>query len=171
MPSLRPDALALTRIVLRALIVLNGVAGVVFLGLLVWFLSSEDEIRRIFEAVPDSRISSSILRVRTFIMILIGSVPLAHVVLRRLLAIVQTVGLGDPFVSDNAARLRVIAWALLGMQVLQMVGGALLMTRTRNSMPQSTLSLTPWVAVLLLFVLARVFQRGTQMREDLAGTV
>jgi hypothetical protein len=30
---------------------------------------------------------------------------------------------------------------------------------------------TRWLAVLLLFVLARVFEQGTRMREDLAGTV
>ena len=29
----------------------------------------------------------------------------------------------------------------------------------------------PTLAVLLLFVLARVFEQGTRMREDLAGTV
>jgi hypothetical protein len=32
-------------------------------------------------------------------------------------------------------------------------------------------SLTPWLAVLLLFVLARVFEQGAHMREDLEGTV
>jgi hypothetical protein len=30
---------------------------------------------------------------------------------------------------------------------------------------------TRWVAVLLLFVLARVFEQGAQMREELEGTV
>ena len=32
-------------------------------------------------------------------------------------------------------------------------------------------SLTPWLAVVLLFVLARVFDEGTRMRDDLEGTV
>jgi hypothetical protein len=32
-------------------------------------------------------------------------------------------------------------------------------------------SVTRWLAVLLLFVLARVFEQGSRMREDLAGTV
>ena len=32
-------------------------------------------------------------------------------------------------------------------------------------------SFAPWLAVLLLFVLAGVFARGARMREDLAGTV
>lgn len=34
-----------------------------------------------------------------------------------------------------------------------------------------TFSFTPWIAVLLLFVLARVFAHGARMREDLEGTV
>jgi hypothetical protein len=34
-----------------------------------------------------------------------------------------------------------------------------------------TFSVTRWIAVLLLFVLARVFEQGARMREDLEGTV
>ena len=33
------------------------------------------------------------------------------------------------------------------------------------------LSLMRWLLVLLLFVLARVFESGARMREDLEGTV
>ena len=32
-------------------------------------------------------------------------------------------------------------------------------------------SLTRWLAVLMLFVLARVFEQGARMREELDGTV
>jgi hypothetical protein len=32
-------------------------------------------------------------------------------------------------------------------------------------------SLAPWLAVLLLFVLAGVFAHGTRLRDDLEGTV
>ena len=32
-------------------------------------------------------------------------------------------------------------------------------------------SLTRWLAVLLLFVLSRVFEQGARMRDDLEGTV
>jgi hypothetical protein len=31
--------------------------------------------------------------------------------------------------------------------------------------------LTGWIAVLMLFVLARVFHQGARMREELEGTV
>ena len=32
-------------------------------------------------------------------------------------------------------------------------------------------SVTPWLTILLLFVLARVFDQGARMRDDIAGTV
>jgi hypothetical protein len=32
-------------------------------------------------------------------------------------------------------------------------------------------NITGWIAVLLLFVLARVFEQGAAMREDIEGTV
>jgi len=52
-------------------------------------------------------------------------IPLNHVVLRRLLAIVETVRAGDPFVAANASRLQAIAWALLALQLLSLVIGAI----------------------------------------------
>ena len=44
----------------------------------------------------------------------LATIPLNYAVLRRLLAIVETVRKGDPFVPTNASRLQAIAWALLG---------------------------------------------------------
>jgi hypothetical protein len=35
----------------------------------------------------------------------------------------------------------------------------------------SKFSVTPWLTILLLFVLARVFDQGARMRDELAGTV
>jgi hypothetical protein len=32
-------------------------------------------------------------------------------------------------------------------------------------------SVAPWLTILLLFVLARVFDHGARMRDELAGTV
>ncbi len=32
-------------------------------------------------------------------------------------------------------------------------------------------SVTPWLTILLLFVLARVFDQGARMRDELSGTV
>lgn len=48
-----------------------------------------------------------------------------YLILKRLLAIVDTVREGDPFVAANAARLQTIAWALLALQIVSLVIGGI----------------------------------------------
>ena len=84
-----------------------------------------------------------------------------------------TVAAGDPFVLVNARRLRFIAWALLAIQLLDLGFGVLevsIATRTGERLGWAP-SVTAWLAVVLLFVLARVFEAGATLREELAGTV
>jgi len=81
---------------------------------------------------------------------------------------------GDPFVAANAARLQAIAWALLVLQLLSLVIGAIAKAVSTPAHPlhlQAGFSINGWLAVLLTFLLARVFAEGTLMREDLEGTV
>jgi len=54
----------------------------------------------------------------------ICTVPVVHFVTQRLLMIVATVSTGNPFVVVNAARLRAIAWALLGLELMHFAVGA-----------------------------------------------
>ena len=94
--------------------------------------------------------------------------------LKRLLAIVDTVRAGDPFVAANADRLRTIAWALLALQLLSLVIGAIGKSISTPAHPvhlDAGFSINGWLAVLLTFLLARVFAEGTVMREELEGTV
>ena len=91
-----------------------------------------------------------------------------------LLAIVETVRIGDPFVAGNAARLRGIAWAVLGLELLHLGVGAVAAAVSTGAASLDvgwSFSVTRWLAVLLLFVLAVVFEQGTRMRADLEGTV
>ncbi len=101
-------------------------------------------------------------------------VPLNYVVLKRLLAMVETVRAGDPFVAANASRLRAIGWALFALQLLSLVIGAIGKSISTPAHPvhlDAGFSINGWLAVLLTFLLARVFAEGTHMREDLEGTV
>jgi hypothetical protein len=101
-------------------------------------------------------------------------VPLNYAVLKRLLAMVDTVRAGDPFVPANARRLQAIAWSLLALQLLSIVIGAIARSVSTPAHPldvDAGFSINAWVAVLLTFLLARVFAEGTRMREDLEGTV
>ncbi|MES2057842.1 MAG: DUF2975 domain-containing protein [Pseudomonadota bacterium] len=97
----------------------------------------------------------------------------AHVIFRRLAAIVATVAAGDPFVAANARRLRHIAWALLAIQFLDLVYGLIVvpLSAATHEYFGWNFSLTGWLAVLLLFVLSHVFAQGAAMRDDLQGTV
>jgi hypothetical protein len=102
------------------------------------------------------------------------TIPLNYAMLKRLLAMVETVRGGDPFVSRNAERLYAIAWILLALQVLSMVIGGIGEAISTPQHPvdlDAGFSVNGWLAVLLTFVLARVFAEGTLMREDLEGTI
>jgi hypothetical protein len=104
----------------------------------------------------------------------LAAIPLNYVVLKRLLAMVGTVRAGDPFVAANASRLRAIAWTLLTLQLLSLVVGAIVRAVSTPAHPlhiEAGFSINGWLAVLLTFVLARVFAEGALMREDLEGTV
>ena len=168
------NALRISRRVLRWLVALNIVYGVAILGLLVWSLIAEDFAMRALGVAPaeDREVMMRGMQLVAFVGIL--GVPLVNVILNRLLSIVETVRAGDPFIIDNARRLQTIAVTLLAIQVLHLVIG-IIAARTRSQVQQLDLdwsfSITPWIAVLLLFVLARVFEHGARMRADLEGTV
>jgi hypothetical protein len=99
---------------------------------------------------------------------------LVHLILRRLLAVVATVRSGDPFILDNARRIEGIAWCVLAIEGLRLAVHAIArMTYTLDEPLRmgTAFSFAPWLAVLLLFVLAGVFAHGARMRADLEGTV
>ena len=164
----------MSRRVLRILIKLNLLMGVLILALLVASLVAEEFVMRALGVRPAVGSSSLILGMRLIMVFGIAAVPITHTVLARLLAIVDTVRLSDPFVVENAVRLQKIAWSVLALEVLHLVIVAI---AAGVSTPQTPLdigwnfSVTRWLAVLLLFVLARVFETGARMREELEGTV
>ncbi len=166
-------ALPIAHVVLRILIVLNWFSGAAIATLLVamptrqWILSALD-------LSPSPEADQVILGLRAIAVVGLVAIPLNYVVLTRLLAIVETVRAGDPFVAANASRLQTIAWALLALQLLSLVIGAIAKTVSTPAHPlhlQAGFSISGWLAVLLTFLLARVFAEGTLMREDLEGTV
>lgn len=174
MPRPNPDALNLTRRLLRVLIIANQLMGIGILALLVATLVAEGPVMEALGVPAPDRTPRFVLGMRAIMVLGIAAVPIAHVVLTRLLTIVHTVGDGDPFVMENAARLQRIAWAVLGLELLHLCVVAAAAGISTDQTPLDIgegFSVTRWLAVLLLFVLARVFQQGARMREDLAGTV
>ena len=167
-----PSPLSASRIMVRALIVLNLTVGTLIFALFIASVIARDQV---FAALGSDVANATLMHGMRLIMVIgVGSAPLAHILLTRLLAIVETVRLGDPFVAGNAARLQTTAWALLGLEVLHLAVGGIAAAASSESQPLDigwNFSITGWLAVMLLFVLARVFDHGTRMRDDLEGTV
>ena len=169
-----PDTLGLSRKVLRVLIVANIALGVGIFILLAGSVIARTWMMKALGVHPVGEARTLVFGMRTLMLIGVSAMPLMHVVLTRLLAIVDTVRVGDPFVPDNARRLMTIAWYVLWLEVLHLAAGAVVKVVSSQAHPLDInwkFSVTGWLTVLLLFVLARVFDQGTRMREDLAGTV
>jgi hypothetical protein len=165
--------LPIAYVVLRILIVVNWLSGAAIFALLVamptrpWIMSALD-------LSPSPEAERLIMGLRAIAMVGVAATPLHYVVLKRLLAMVETVRAGDPFVAGNASRLQAIAWALLALQLLSLVVGAIATSVSTPAHPlhiDAGFSISGWLAVLLTFLLARVFAEGTLMREDLEATV
>ena len=166
-------ALPIAYAALRILIVVNWLVGAGIIGLLAvmphkqWILTALK-----LSSSPDADLV--IMGLRAVALLGLVGVGLNYFVLRRLLAIVQAVRAGEPFAAANAQHLQAIAWALLFLQVLSIIVGAIAKAISSPAHPihlDAGVSLPGWLAVVLTFVLARVFAEGALMREDLEGTV
>jgi hypothetical protein len=173
MPRSYPAVLPIAYVVLRILIVFNWLMGAAILVLLL-AMPNEQWIMSAFKLTPSPEADRLVLGLRVIATIGLITIPLNHFLLTRLVAIVETVRTGDPFVAANAHRLQAIAWTLLALQLLGMVIGGIvdfISTRAHPVDVDAGFSINGWLAVLLTFVLARVFAEGTAMREELEGTV
>ena len=117
--------LPIAYVVLRILIVLNWLAGAAILTLLIATIVAEQWTFTALGIPPSSEIRPIIMGLRAIVVLGLVAIPLNDAVLRRLLAIVETVRSGDPFVAANAHRLQAIAWVLLALQFLSLVIGGI----------------------------------------------
>ena len=173
MPASSSAALPIAYVGLRILIVVNWLMGAAILALLV-VMPNEQWIMDAFKLSPSPDAERLIISLRAVAVLGLVGIPLNYAVLKRLLAIVLTVRAGAPFVAANAYRLQAIAWALLALQFLSVVIGAIGKAVSSPAHPvhlDAGFSISGWLAVILTFLLARVFAAGTRMREDLEGTV
>ena len=174
MPRSDSAALPTAHVVLRILIVLNFLYGAGVLALLTATIVAPQWTLTALKFTSSSGVASMITGLRAIIALGLVAVPIYHAIFKRLLAMVGTVRAGDPFVAANADRLRSVAWSLLALQVLSMVIGGIARAISTPAHPlhlNAGFSTNGWLAVILTFVLARVFAAGTLMREDLEGTV
>src|SRR5262245_4304085 len=88
-------------------------------------MPNRDWIMAAFKIAPSPDTERLIMGLRAIAGLGLVAIPLNHVFLVRLVAIVETVRAGDPFVAANAPRLQAIAWILLSLQLLSLVIGAI----------------------------------------------
>jgi hypothetical protein len=172
-PTSASAALPIANVALRILIIVNWIGGAMILALLV-AMPNEQWIMQAFKLAPSPDADRLVLGLRVVASLGVAVILLNYGVLKHLLAIVTTVQEGNPFVSTNALRLRTIAWCMLAMQVLSIVIGSIGKMVSSPAHPirlDAGFSTTGWLAVVLMFVLAWVFQEGSRMRDDLEGTV
>lgn len=170
MKTTSANALAVARPVIQGLTILNLLyaAGIALLLGASFFIEGWPWQQLGFDLVKMPALAPVGLRAIAIIGV-IGA-AIVHTILRRLLAIVDTVRGGDPFIVENARRLDAIAWSVLALEVLRMIVLAITAAVWEPGRLGS-FSFAPWLAVLMLFVLSGVFARGASMRADLEGTV
>ena len=87
-------ALPIAYVVLRILIVANWLMAAVILALL--FVPNEQWIMSAFDLSPSPEAERLVMGLRAIAVLGLAAIPLNYVVLKRLLAIVETVRAGDP---------------------------------------------------------------------------
>lgn len=170
-----PKLLQVTRVLIYAMLVGFAVAIVAIIGvsgfLPFYWSEATAEIAKDHPNADTSTLLPKLYAVFALGLLVIG---LVWTILRKLLAIVGSVATGDPFVLVNAARLKAVGWLMVAVQLV----GIPLSFAARevadlfgDNNVDFDLSLNGILAILLVFILAGVFERGAQMREELEGTV
>ena len=90
-------------------------------------------------------------------------------IVNRLLEILRTLRFGSPFVKENADRFRNVGFALLLGEAAKIAFGILENVFAANL--DIDMSLTTWVGIVSVFVLAEVFREGAKMKEEQDLTV
>lgn len=171
MSSAPTAALGLSRTLLRVLIACNAAAAVLLVGAFVASFAFEDGLSRYYRGrLVDAAMLVPTLRV--WLVIGLPYLAAVHILLSRLREVVETVRVGTPFLPANAARLRTMAWCLLVLQLLHLVFGIMAaIARAANADVAWSFSVGGWLAVLLLFVPARVFEEGARIDADLEAMI
>ncbi len=164
-------------ILVQALLAIAAIA--VFIAIPAMLFGQEAIVEAVAEAAkaPDAQFPTAyIIAVLIIVLLMIAAMFIFFNRLRRL---IDTVGAGDPFVPINSERLNMMAIMLLLVQFLQ-IPLALMLNEVESALADYDnvdisidlgIDLEGLIMVVVLFILARVFRHGTDLRDDLEGTV
>ncbi len=92
----------------------------------------------------------------------------------KLRPILSTLAAGDPFVPENAPRLTRIAIAIGLIEVIRMCSVLVLAATVdlgEGYVANININLAVWGAIIVLLILAQVFNEGTRLREEAKMTI
>ncbi len=167
MPALRNDLLSNTRVLLRWGFFID-IGFVLLMALLLVAVFVGDPLRMNFGGAPTLTPEQKLFAARVGIAGALVCGLLALPVLRWLLAIVDSARSGHPFVPENGARRRRIGWLMLAINIA-MTTAISLALKGRMAFPP--ISFTALLTVLMIFVVARIFETGSRMRTELQETI
>lgn len=163
------------RVVLRLVLWLNWVSLAVFVAGLVLSVPFAGAIEARLVLKYGARVEASqvVWAMRILGVLGLAAIAIAWVIITQLLAMIDTVAAGDPFIAANARRLHTLGWAVLAWQLTGLAYGgvALWLRYLRVDFAGWDPSLAGWVVVAMIFVLARVFAHGAEMRDELEATI
>lgn len=167
MTASRPDLLYVTRAIIRAARVFSMLMILLLAIILVALLIRDAETLTVLASStipPGQRVFAARVGVAGGLVNCVLLLPL----LTQLLRLVDSARQGDPFVPENGVRLRRIGWLLLAVNVVTNVTISIALTKGVMLPPVSFVAL---LTVLMIFVLARIFETGSAMRAELKETV
>lgn len=160
--------------------VLMGIAGAALVFAIPVLLFAQDSVNaELREEFGQAAEALPILPVIGVLLLALVVVALVFLFFGKLRHIIATVGEGDPFVPANADRLTAMAWLMLGVQLIGIpiiaIGAIVADWADQFEKAQFTvdagIDLTGILMAIVLFILARVFRHGADMRAELEGTV
>lgn len=129
----------------------------------------------LFTEIAEVGAPASLFWLLLFAVILVATIFAALLkFVQLLLRMIATVDSGDPFIPENARRLEHLGWLTVAIQaiILALYGISWVVKRYKaDAGIDGEFSLAGWFLALVLFILARVFRHGTDLRAELEGTV
>lgn len=168
-----------SRIVVRIASLANRFLLLAFVVLLLlsWIFSPQFAAW-LAQSTPERDVLSKMTGMRWEILLGIAMSLATDRLFAALAQVIASASAGDPFILTNARRLQTIGWALLALQLLDFPAALLgrFYPSLGSAAPSGTVTIGPfsvggWISVLMVFVLSRVFAAGSEMREELEGTV
>lgn len=173
--SPRDPLLTAARILIGIAMGLAILITVLMLVLLPAIMVGQDEILKHLSAEAGHTLDWQAIVAMQLIFVLIAAMAgMAYHWLRELRRVVDSVGLGDPFIPENADRLARMGWLTVAIEAVSIPVGGIgqwLAATIKDATSDFGLSIGGILLALVLFILARVFREGARMRSDLEGTV